>query len=338
MYKNVAKLHIYQFTMQEIKWGIIGCGDVTEVKSGPAFNKVPNSKLVAVMRRDAVKAADYAKRHQVGKWYNDASELINDPEINAIYIATPPLQHEAYTIEALAAGKPVYVEKPMTLNAEASKRMIAASKRYGIKLTVAHYRRAQPMFLKIKALLDEKIIGDIRFVQLKMLQPLNPEIVANSDEDWRKNPAISGGGLFHDLAPHQLDLMSYFFGTIQKSVGFAVKQQAGSRVDDLVSGQLLFENGIIFNGTWCFTVSEEQQSDVCEIYGSKGKINFPMFGNQVNVYLAGQNLSYVFEPLQHVEQPMIEEVVRYFLDEASNPCSGEEALITMELLDAFTHQ
>ena len=322
--------------MQEIKWGIIGCGDVTEVKSGPAFSKVANSKLVAVMRRDAVQAADYARRHRVEKWYSDASELINDPEVNAIYIATPPLQHEAYTIEALAAGKPVYVEKPMTLNAEAAKRMIEASNQYRVKLTVAHYRRAQPMFLKIRELLNDKIIGNIRFVQLNMLQPLNTNIIANTDEDWRKNPAISGGGLFHDLAPHQLDLMNYFFGAIEKSVGFAVKQHTGTPVDDLVSGQILFENGIIFNGTWCFTVSEAQQSDICEIYGSKGKISFPMFKNNVSVTVEGQSKDYIFEPLKHVEQPMIEEVVKYFLNKRPNPCSGEEALITMKLLDAFT--
>ena len=93
--------------MKEIKWGIIGCGDVTEVKSGPAFNKVPNSSLVAVMRRDAAKAQDYAFRHNVSRWYDNAEKLINDPEVNAIYIATPPLQHEEYTLLSLAAGKPV---------------------------------------------------------------------------------------------------------------------------------------------------------------------------------------------------------------------------------------
>lgn len=322
--------------MNEINWGIIGCGDVTEVKSGPAFNKVTNSKLVAVMRRDAAKAADYAKRHGVSKWYSDASALINHPDVNAIYIATPPLQHEEYTIQALAAGKPVYVEKPMTLNAEAAMRMIDASNKYNVKLTVAHYRRAQPMFLKIKALLAEKVIGDIRFVELKMLQPANSEIIAKVDEDWRKNPAISGGGLFHDLAPHQLDLMTFFFGEIQKSNGFSVKQQFASPVDDLVCGQILFKNGIIFSGTWCFSVSKAQQTDICEIYGAKGKISFPMFGNKINLELDGHNEQFNFEPLQHVEQPMIEEVVKFFLNTAPNPCSGETALITMELLDRFT--
>ncbi|HVF97123.1 MAG TPA: Gfo/Idh/MocA family oxidoreductase, partial [Flavisolibacter sp.] len=132
-----------------IQWGIIGCGNVTEVKSGPAFNKIPHSKLVAVMRRNAAKAQDYAQRHNVEKWYSDASELINDRDVNAVYIATPPSSHEAYTIEALNAGKPVYVEKPMATDAASAQRMSDAAKSTGVKLSVAHYRRAQPLFLKL---------------------------------------------------------------------------------------------------------------------------------------------------------------------------------------------
>jgi len=96
-----------------IHWGIIGCGDVTELKSGPAFQKVPGSKLVAVMRRNADLARDYAKRHGVARWYSDASELINDPQVDAVYVATPPDSHALYAIQAMKAGKPVYVEKPM---------------------------------------------------------------------------------------------------------------------------------------------------------------------------------------------------------------------------------
>src|SRR4029078_7391018 len=126
--------------MSAIRWGIIGCGDVTEVKSGPAFNKIPNSELVAVMRRDAEKAKDYANRHQVPKWYDDADKLINDPEVNAIYIATPPSSHKQYTIAALHAGKPVYVEKPMALNVGESVEMAFLADQKKIKLSVAHYR------------------------------------------------------------------------------------------------------------------------------------------------------------------------------------------------------
>src|SRR5664279_2188635 len=132
--------------MKEIRWGIIGCGDVTEVKSGPAFNKVKNSSLIAVMRRNGEKAKDYATRHHVPKWYDDATKLINDKDVNAIYIATPPSSHEAYTMAALQAGKPVYVEKPMTINFSSALRMAHAAENTGIKMCIAHYRRGQPYF------------------------------------------------------------------------------------------------------------------------------------------------------------------------------------------------
>lgn len=322
--------------MNEIKWGIIGCGDVTEVKSGPAFNKIANSKLVAVMRRDAAKAEDYAKRHGVPKWYSNAADLINDPEVNAIYIATPPLQHEEYTIAALSAGKPVYVEKPMALDGAAALRMAVAAKNTGVKLVVAHYRRAQPLFLKIKSLLEEKAIGDVRFVTLKMLQPAASNVIANSEENWRINPAISGGGLFHDLAPHQLDLMLYYFGKALKFQGIASKKDHASPVDDLVTGQILFEKGITFSGTWCFAVPKNETADCCEIIGSKGKISFAVFGQSIKLDVDGATETIDFEPLKHVEQPMIEKVVAYFRGEDTNPCSAEVALETMKIMDSFT--
>ncbi|KLT63688.1 Gfo/Idh/MocA family protein [Pedobacter sp. BMA] len=320
-------------SLKEIKWGIIGCGDVTEVKSGPAFNKIKNSSLVAVMRRDAAKAEDYAKRHGVPTWYINADDLINDTEVNAIYIATPPGSHEEYTLKAIASGKPVYVEKPMTLNAESAKRMTEAANGSGIKLTIAHYRRAQPMFLKIKKLIDEAVIGDIRFVKLEMYQSSTNELIAKSDEDWRRNPEVSGGGLFHDLAPHQLDLMYYFFGEIESFSGLELNQARLSAADDFVTRQIKFKNGVVFNGTWCFTVAAADQNDVCEIYGSQGKISFSIFGNTVTVSVREKKENIVFDSIPHVEQPMIEKVVNYFLEQGPNPCPPEDGVLSMILLD-----
>ena len=322
--------------MKEIKWGIIGCGDVTEVKSGPAFNKVPNSSLVAVMRRDVAKARDYASRHNVPAWYDNAEKLINDPEVNAVYIATPPLQHEEYTLLSLAAGKPVYVEKPMTLNTESALRMKNAAINFNVKLCVAHYRREQPIFLKVKQLLSDKVIGDIRFVQLQMLQSPAHNLIASTDTNWRLDPSISGGGLFHDLAPHQLDLMIYYFGKVSSSSGISVNQSKEYSADDLVAGQILFENGVVFNGTWCFTVSEADKKDICEITGSTGKISFPVFGNKITLKKDGYEEEFIFEALQHVQQPMIERVTAYFLGKGDNPCSAEQAILSMELMDSFT--
>src|SRR5882762_9953338 len=123
------------------------------------------------MRRDAVKAEDYARRHGVPRWYDDADNLINDPEVNAIYIATPPSSHEAYAIAAINAGKQVYVEKPMAQNYAAASNMADTAVKKNSKLVVAHYRREQPLFKKIKQLIDDKAIGDILLARLELTKP-----------------------------------------------------------------------------------------------------------------------------------------------------------------------
>lgn len=324
--------------MNQIRWGIIGCGDVTEVKSGPAFNKVDHSTLVAVMRRDADNAKDYAARHGVPKWYSNANDLINDEEINAIYIATPPAFHEEYAIAAINAGKPVYIEKPMALNFESANMIAKVAKEKNIKVSVAHYRRGQPLFNKVKQLLSEKAIGDVRFARLEFYKKsLNPEALQIPKVAWRINPKIAGGGLFHDIAPHQVDLMYWLFGDVEKASGYATNQAVLYPADDIVSGNVLFKSGVIFNGLWCFNVAEENVKDYCEIQGSEGKIQFPVFEHKkIEVIKNGKTENILFEPLEHVQQPLIQKVVNYFLDKGPNPCSAEEGAEVMQLLDRFT--
>lgn len=318
-----------------IRWGIIGCGDVTEVKSGPAFSKVPNSSLVAVMRRNAAKAEDYARRHGVGKWYNDATALINDPDVNAIYVATPPLQHEEYTLQALKAGKPVYVEKPMAVDAAAATRMAAAAVETGVKLCVAHYRRQQPLFLKVKSLLEEGAIGKPRLVNLHCLQPHASPMITKTEDAWRYNPAISGGGLFYDLAPHQLDLMLYFLGHPKHVSGVSLNASRLYNADDTTCGQVVFANDVVFNGAWCFSVPE--QRDSCEIIGTEGSLQFKIFEHRMlTLKKADSEVQFSFEALPHVQQPMIEKVVAYFAGEGENPCSAEDGVTVMQLIDEMT--
>lgn len=322
--------------MNDIHWGIIGCGDVTEVKSGPAFHKIPGSKLIAVMRRDAAKAADYARRHGVKKWYDDAEALMNDEDINAIYIATPPAFHLPYAIAALEKGLNVYVEKPVTLNANEARQLAEAVKKNRAKLSVAHYRRAQPMYLKIKELIDSKFIGDIRTVQIRMWQNAKVPNAGNSETNWRVQPQLSGGGYFHDLAPHQLDLMLFYFGAPERYTGFSLNQSAATRADDHVCGQILFKNKTVVNGSWCFNVADHLETDSCELIGTHGKITFPFFGNEVKWDTGkGEEVETFIRP-QHVEQPMITQVVSYFNGLRDNPCSIEEALVVMQMMDSFT--
>ena len=326
--------------MKKIHWGIIGCGDVTELKSGPAFSKVENSELVAVMRRDAAKAKDYAQRHHVPKWYTDAACLINDPDINAVYVATPPSSHEEYTIAALKAGKPVYVEKPMTVHAASAVNMMNAVKETKQKLSVAHYRRAQPLFRKIKQLITEKAIGEIRFARLSLYKPsLSSNDLQVEKTAWRVDPALAGGGLFHDLSPHQLDLMYFFFGEPDRVCGIANNQAGLYKADDMVSGSVLFKSGVQFSGVWCFNVSAQDEKDECEIFGEKGKIIFSFFEHRpITVIINGESQNIYFDPILHVQQPMIESVMSYFLNDGPNPCSAEEGVEVMKLIDAFTNK
>ncbi len=321
-----------------IRWGIIGCGDVTEKKSGPAFNKVPNSSLIAVMRRDTAKAKDYAERHGVPKWYDEATALINDPEVNAIYIATPPKYHEEYAIASLKAGKPVYVEKPMSTSLSACLRMEEAARSTGIPLCIAHYRRQLPMFLSIKTLLAEEAIGKIRTIRLSMLQPDQSSIIATTGNNWRVDPDMAGAGLFFDLAPHQLDLIHYFFGPAKESFGIAKNQAGLYKAEDVVTGIMRLENDILFTGQWCFTVSEGMREDIVEINGSAGKISFPVFGHEVEILREGKKEVISFDPPQHIQKPMIEKIVQYFLGKAENPCSAADAIESMQVMDSFTNR
>jgi predicted dehydrogenase len=324
--------------MDRIRWGMIGCGDVTEVKSGPAFNKVNDSSLVAVMRRDAEKAKDYAARHGVPKWYNDAQQLINDDEVNAIYIATPPAFHEEYAIAAINAGKPVYIEKPMAINFASANMILKVGEEKNVKVSVAHYRRGQPLFNKVKQLLSEKIIGDVRFARLDFYKKsLNEEALQVPKVAWRVNPEIAGGGLFHDIAPHQIDLMYWFFGPVEKAFGYSTNQASLYEADDIVSGNILFKSGVFFNGLWCFNVAEENVKDLCEIQGSEGKMRFPIFEHKkIEIFKNGKKEEILFEPIQHVQQPLIQKVVNYFLGKGPNPTPAEEGATVMWLLDQFT--
>lgn len=322
--------------LDTIKWGMIGAGDVTEVKSGPAFKKVAGSELVAVMRRDEAKVKDYAFRHGIARWYTDAEALINDATVNAIYIATPPDSHFRYCLMALQAGKAVYVEKPMTLTEKEAQQLAHEVDRMDGKLVVAHYRREQPYFKKIKELLQVGKIGEPRIISLQLFKPsLTKEQMADPKVQWRLNAAQSGGGLFHDLAPHQLDMMIHYFGTPRKSVGIAANQAKQYLADDIVSGQLLFENNILFNGLWAFQTGIDR--DQCELIGSAGKLSFSFFNYQP-IVLENEHgkEEFVFDSLPHVQQPMIEAVVRYFQYGGVNPCPVDDGLTVMRMLDDFT--
>lgn len=297
--------------LEEVRWGIIGAGNVCERKSAPAMNKIPHSRLVAVMRRTASKAEDYARRHSVPKWYDDADQLINDPEVNAIYIATPPDSHAEYTVRAAKAGKPVYVEKPMARTYAECQTMIEACKAAGVPLYVAYYRRTLPQFLRIKEYIDSGKIGTVRFLNIQLFQSRHTGLIADSEENWRVFPDIAGGGYFYDLASHQLDYLDFVFGPIREVRGLKTNQAGRYPAADLVTGSFLFESGIVANGLWCFSSAEVAEKEEITIVGDQGLIRFATFGNpEIRLETDRKEVeSVTLPPPENIQHLLIEQVV-----------------------------
>lgn len=314
---------------KNIHWGIIGCGDVTEIKSGPALQKAEGSQLAAVMRRNGVLAADYARRHGVPRWYNKGAELIADPGVDAVYIATPPSTHMEYTLAAAQAGKPVYVEKPMALNTAECEAMLAACGQAGVPLYVAYYRRGLPRFRKVKEWLDTGAIGEIRFVRtLHMTKPL----AAVSEENWRVDPAISGGGLLLDVGSHTLDLLDFLLGPIKDVSGHASNFGSPYAPEDTVSGRYLFESGVHGTGIWCFNAYSNE--DVTEITGSRGSITFSTFADQPVILRTedGPHPESIAHP-PHIQQPLIQSIVDELLGRGTALSTGNTAIRTSRVMD-----
>jgi predicted dehydrogenase len=320
--------------MKNVKWGIIGCGDVTELKSGPAFNQIEGSKLVAVMRRDASKAKNYAKRHAVARWYSNAEELIHDPEVNAVYVATPPDSHAEYAIAALNAGKPVYVEKPMALNYRQCLEMNKVAEKNEQALFVAYYHRALPGFLKVKELIEKKAVGTVRLINIRLYETPKKQDFDSSNLPWRVNPQVAGAGYFFDLAAHQLDFLDFLFGPVKEVSGIAANQAKLYEAEDIVTANLLFENGAVCSGAWCFTVSAQNEKDSIEIIGSEGKISFSTFGHDpIRLETEKETKIIKYKNPKHIQQNLIKQVVDELLGKGVCVSTGESALRTSKVLD-----
>lgn len=325
--------------MKEIRWGIIGCGNVTEKKSGPAFQKATGSNLVAVMRRNEKKVRDYARRHNVPRWYTDGNQLIKDNEVDAVYIATPPGTHAYYAISAMRAGKPVYVEKPMALNFNECEEMNRVSRETGIPLFVAYYRRTLPGFLKVKEWIDSGAIGDVRFVRISLTQPFYPEdLKPGNPEWWRVVPEIAGGGHFFDLASHQLDYLDFVLGPVSKTEGLANNQAKKYKAEDIVVAHFKFKNGVIGSGTWCFTADPVAEEDELEFIGSKGKIIFSTYKVIPPKLITPAGIkTYNYNNPENIQLNLVQSIVDELLEKGKCPSTGVTAARTSRVMDKIAN-
>ncbi|MGF6711805.1 1,5-anhydro-D-fructose reductase (1,5-anhydro-D-mannitol-forming) [Luteibacter sp. W1I16] len=318
--------------LTHVRWGIVGCGAVTEVKSGPAFSKVPDSSLVAVMRRDAAKARDYAQRHGVPRWYDDAHALIADAEVDAVYVATPPSSHREYALMAIAAGKPVYVEKPMAVDHTDCEDIIAAGEAAGVPVFVAYYRRMLPRFRRIAQLLGEGAIGTPRIVQVLLHQPLDPRYRDPANLPWRLRPEISGGGIFVDIGCHTLDILDFLLGPIVDARGMTSNQMDVYPAEDTVAMAFRFASGVLGTGLWNF--GADRREDRVEVVGDRGRLVFATFGDApIRLESAGRVEDIRIANPEHIQQPLIESIVAELTGRGTCPSTARTGARTSWVMD-----
>eukprot|EP00271_Cylindrocystis_brebissonii_P007280 TRINITY_DN20625_c0_g1_i1.p1 TRINITY_DN20625_c0_g1~~TRINITY_DN20625_c0_g1_i1.p1 ORF type:complete len:432 (+),score=56.96 TRINITY_DN20625_c0_g1_i1:1054-2349(+) len=339
--------------LEELRWGIVGCGDVTEKKSGPALQLIENSRLVMVMRRNLSLAEDYAKRHNVARWTDKAEDVVNDPEVNAIYVATPPRYHALYSLMAAKVGKPVYVEKPMGPSYMVGRQLVDEFAKRGVPLHVAYYRRSVPCFVKVKEIIDQGSIGSPRSVHVEYHRPPNKNdalwaaaggsrlppgaCLKNASLGWRTDPLVGGeGGYFRDKGSHQLDLLDYWFGPIVSASGRAENVGRLYPTSDTVAANFKFKSGVLGTASWCFVTGESGQSEFAEVTGSAGRIRFHFFkSTQIEVWNdTGHEEIDVPNP-KHIQQPLLELVVKSLRGEGEAPSTGVSALRSSAVMDAI---
>lgn len=318
---------------ETVTFGIIGCGDVTEKKSGPALQKVKGSALKTVMRRDADKARDYALRHGVAHYTTDYLDILKDPEIDAVYIATPPNKHCFYTLEAAKYGKAVYVEKPMAMTAAECRSMIAACQMAGVPLFTAYYRRGMEKFVTLRELLAGGRLGEVRAFAYRFSCPV-PEL--NPGRSWLMDPAVSGGGMLYDVGSHMIDTLRFLFGEVETAYSLSQNQSGACAVNDDHSIALRFAGGVQGTAQLCFCAAEKQ--DACVVYGSGGSLRFSIMDNEPLVITAdGQTEELAFAAPEHVQQGLITQVVDTLLGRGDLEAHGAYGLGTQEILEAVEH-
>ena len=320
-----------------LQWGMIGTGDVTEKKSAPSFNKIAGSRLVAVGNRTPGKAEDYARRHGIQTWHRDPFDVIRDTEVNIVYIATPPGSHPEYALEAISAGKPVYIEKPMARSYQECRVINKAAEKAGVPVYVAYYRLALEYFKTIQKIVDEGKLGKVTKIKMQLHVPARPEDHDRLNLPWRVIPEISGGGYFHDMGCHALDILFYIFGDPVRVEGSALNMGGLYEAEDTVAATLTLPGNIKVTGSWSFITPEPEQKDLVELTGEKGQLEFSVFSFEpIQLILPGGEQTFTTTRPEHIQMPLIQTIVDEMNGKGTCPSTGLTAAVTSQVMDQVT--
>jgi len=313
---------------------MIGTGNVTEKKSAPSFNKIENSRLVAVGNRTPEKAEDFAARHGIPRVHKKPLDVIHNPDVDAIYIATPPGSHLAYALKAIKAGKPLYIEKPMARTAEECRIINEAAEKAGVPVFVAYYRRGLEYFKKVKSIIDNGTLGEILHINLQQYYPARHEDYDSENLPWRVIPEDAGGGYFHDLGCHALDILFYIFGNPLEISGKISNVGALYEPEDTLSASLKLPEDVLLTASWNFVTPPAFQRDQVEIFGEKGLLKFGIFSFKPIILDTGDHKETIatIQP-EHIQMPLIRTIVSELNGSGRCPSTGRSAEVTSEAID-----
>jgi len=328
--------------VKTVRWGMIGCGEVAEMKSGPALYRAANSALVAVADRNAARAEDFARRHGIARWHDDAAAIIEAADVDAVYVATMTDSHRDFVLRCAAAGKAVLTEKPMAMTVADGEAMVAACRAANVPLWVAYYRRALPRFLKVRELIHDGAIGDVRMVIMRHFHSIpSPDAMRGPFWGWRLDPARSGGGIFFEAVGHTLDILDHIVGPIAEMRAFADNLAGAYPPEDVVAASFRFASGAYGSGAWCFATDWDDESN--EIVGAKGRIRFSTFPPlsppsgrppvPIRLLRGDAVEEFPIADPPYVHQPLVQTIVDEINGEGRCPSNGETALRTARVIE-----
>ena len=323
--------------MEKVNWAMIGCGDVTEVKSGPGLYKSSNSELIGVYNRTYEKAEDYIRRHKIAKVYKTVEDLLSDEQVDVVYIATPPKSHYQYAVQCLNAGKIPYIEKPVANSYKECLEIKALSEKVDLPVYAAFYRRGVEKFLKIKELLDNKILGAIRYVYVSQTMPVEEAELDRETLPWRVIPNISGGGKFLDMGVHVLDCLAMFFGEYEYMKGIASNQGGYYDAEDTVVATFKLKCGILGSGSWCY-VADKNTNEV-QIVGERGRIVYDgLSAKKFVLEVDGKEETFTFDVPEHASMPYQQAVVNELIGKTNSEANFEQAINVVKMTDMILEQ
>ena len=314
--------------MNQVRWGIIGCGDVVRKRVARAIIDEPRSELVAACRRNQAELRDFCKSFSVDRAFANADELIADPDIDAVYIATPVRDHMPQSVAAAAAGKHVLVEKPMAISVAECELMIGACRDARVKLGVAYYRRFYPLVHRMRELLETGAIGTPLAVSAVTTTPM--DMKPGEDGYWRAVPADGGGGALMDVGSHRINIFLHLFGKIAEIKAICKTIAADYQAEDTATLLFHFQSGAIGTLQCHFGCADP---DEFAITGTRGRLAArPLNGDELIVEIGDGRRIEKHPPVENLCGPLVADFVSAIVEDLDPRVTGEEGRETNEAI------